>query len=343
MSVAEWISRAEDRVNSRLVRRLGRHGFIPRVVAYPSYGSTTWLRVRARILLTDPLAAAPGSTARRGWRNLLTAEVAGAEVEIRRPSGELLDIVRTDRGGYIDAVIPTTTAPGLTTVLLSVPGGDQGIPAPIHIIDPDTRRAVISDIDDTVLVTLVPRPHVALWNFLLRSETSRHAVPGMPELYQQLTADGHTPVFYLSNGAWNTAGALGRFLGRVGLPSGPLLLTDFGPTGEALFRSGHAHKASTLLRLADEFPDTRWILIGDNGQHDPELYRAFDAARPGRVAAVAIRELTPVEQVVASGTPGVGAGARRGMDALAGAAGTVFVSAGDGVGLAEGLRRGGVV
>lgn len=342
MSFAAWIARTEDTINTRLAGRLARHGFVPRIVAYPSYGSTDWARIRARVLLSDPLAPSPGSTARRGWRNLLTAELAGAEVEIRRPDGTLLDLVRTDRGGYVDTTIPVNLDPGPQTLLLTVPGGDQAIPAPVHIVDPAARRALVSDIDDTVLVTLVPRPHIAAWNFLVRSESGRTPVPGMPDLYRALTADDPTPVFYLSNGAWNTAGALGRFLTRVGLPSGALLLTDFGPTGTALFRSGRAHKADTLIRLSDEFPHLRWVLIGDNGQHDPEIYRAFDAARPGRVEAVAIRELTPVEQVVASGTPVPLPSAREGIAELERVE-TVFVTGADGAELAAGLRDAGVL
>lgn len=342
MSFAEWVASTEDRVVARVVRRLGQQGYIPRIAAYPSYGSTSWVRVRARVLLGDPLAPGPGSTARRGWRNLITAEYPGAEVEIRQPDGTLIDIVRTDRGGYVDAVVPLALDPGRRTLLLSVPGGDQDVEAPIHVLSPHARRAVVSDIDDTVLVTYMPRPWVAAWNFLVRSETSRQAVPGMADLYQALTADQDTGMFYLSNGAWNTAGALGRFFTRVGLPAGALLLTDFGPTGTALFRSGREHKANTLVQLADEFPDLRFVLIGDDGQHDPEIYRAFDEARPGRVEAVAIRQLSAVEQVVASGTPVPLPIAREGMAGLE-RGDAVVVSGENGTVLAERLRAAGVV
>lgn len=343
MSFAEWTARTEDRMITTVARWCTRRGYVPRIVTYPSYGTTTWVRVSARVLLSDPLAPSPGSTARRGWRTLFTAEYPGTEVEIRDTDGTLIDLVRTDRGGYVDVVVPVSLEPGLRSVLLSVPGGDQGVAAPIHVLDPGTRRAVVSDIDDTVLVTFMPRLWLAAWNFLARSETSRRAVPGMPALYRTLTAEQDTAMFYLSNGAWNSAAALGRFFTRVGLPAGALLLTDFGPTGTALFRSGRAHKARVLLQLADEFPDVRFVLLGDDGEHDPEIYREFDTARPGRVEVVAIRQLSAVEQVVSSGTPLPLPGARDGMERLERASETVFVAGEDGEVLAAELREAGVL
>ena len=101
------------------------------------------------------------------------------------------------------------------------------------------------------------------------------------------------PIVYVSTGAWNTAPHLGRFLKRHGYPLGPLLLTDWGPTNTGWFRSGQEHKRACLHRLANEFPNIRWVLVGDDGQHDPKIYGDFAEDRPDRVEAIAIRELTP--------------------------------------------------
>lgn len=341
------VSRAEDRGNAWLVRALTRRGYRPRVVPYPSYGTVDRVRVRARVLLTRPDAPAPGAVARRGWRNLLSAEVPGAAVRVRTApdgGGEDLGRLRTDRGGYLDAVLPLAGDPGWRHLYLSVEDGDQDVPAPVQVVHPDARRAVVSDIDDTVLVTMVPRLHVAAWNFLVRTEQRRKQVPGMPELYRALVdSEPPTPVFYLSNGAWNTAGLLGRFLDRVGLPRGALLLTDFGPTGTALMRSGRVHKAQTLSRLAAELPDLTWVLVGDDGQHDPQIYREFAERHPDRVQAIAIRRLSAAEQVVASGVPAPAQAARRAMGDLGRRGGPVLAHAQDGWGLADQLRDAGVL
>jgi phosphatidate phosphatase APP1 len=136
------------------------------------------------------------------------------------------------------------------------------------------------------------------------------------------------PVIYLSTGPWNAAPTLARFLARNLYPAGALLLTDWGLTQERWFRSGKEHKARNLERLARDFPDVRWLLVGDDGQHDEEVYGAFAKAHPGNVAAVAIRQLSPGEAVLAGGRAHTGGAA--GPEAASSAP---WVYAGDGAGL----------
>ncbi len=343
-TIARLAARAEDAVNAVLVRVLTRRGYTPRVVTYPSYGTVTRSRVQARVLLTAPGAPTPGSVERRGWRNLMSAELPGARVRVHaEPGGPELLAVTTDRSGYVDVEVDVALDPGWTTLWLTVDGDDTEVAAPVQVVDPSATHGIVSDIDDTVLVTMVPRPHVAAWNFLVRAEARRRPVAGMPELYRELTAaHPDAPVFYLSTGAWNTASALARFLDRVGLPRGALLLTDLGPTGTALMRSGREHKARTLRRLADELPDLRWILVGDDGQHDPQVYGTFAHDRPGRVEAIVVRQLSVPEQVAAGGLPAPTPATRQAVDDIDDSA-VVLAHAEDGRALADQLRAAGVI
>ena len=175
---------------------------------------------------------------------------------------------------------------------------------PVFVAGTTQRFGIISDIDDTVLSTSLPKPMVAAWNTFVRSEWSRRAVPGMATMYRELVA-AHpgAPIIYLSTGAWNTAPSLERFLRRNGFPVGPMLLTDWGPTSDGWFRSGQAHKRGALHRLAREMPHVQWLLIGDDGQHDPRIYTEFAASRPDAVRAIAIRQLSVGEQVMNNGIP----------------------------------------
>jgi phosphatidate phosphatase APP1 len=110
-----------------------------------------------------------------------------------------------------------------------------------------------------------------------------------------------TPVIYLSTGAWNVAPTLTRFMRRHLFPAGSFLLTDWGPTHDRWFRSGREHKELNLRRVASEFPNVKWLLVGDDGQHDDAIYTGFAIDRPDSVAAVAIRRLLPTEAVLAGG------------------------------------------
>ena len=169
----------------------------------------------------------------------------------------------------------------------------------VCVIGPDPQLGIVSDIDDTVVVTHLPRPMIAAWNTLVLRESARTPVRGMAEFYRGIL-DRHPGalVVYLSTGSWNVAPTLTRFLSRNGFPELPLLLTDWGPTNSGWFRSGRAHKHTALRRLAREFPQVRWLLVGDDGQHDPQIYADFAGQESGHVAAVAIRQLTAVQQVL---------------------------------------------
>ncbi|MFD1322028.1 App1 family protein [Micromonospora sonneratiae] len=295
-------ARIEDSIHRFLERRLRRRGWDVTMIAYPGYGAPGWVRVMGRVLL-GRLERRPRRRAAkvRGWRSFATLPAKGATVVIE--AGEAQHETQADRSGFIDVVVPVDLPPGWGSVRLTSPGA-QPVEAPVRIVDPQVRFGIVSDIDDTVMVTALPRPLLAAWNTFVLDEHARMAVPGMAVLYERLvTAHPGAPVFYLSTGAFNVAPALTRFLSRHLYPSGPLLLTDWGPTADRWFRSGREHKRAMLIRLAEEFPDVRWLLVGDDGQHDPEIYAEFAASYPQNVAAVAIRRLSPTQTVLAGHLP----------------------------------------
>ena len=294
-------ARLEDAVHERVQRRVGERGWRPAVTTYTGYGAPGWARVMGRVLMTRPHPRERTNDLVRGWRSFLTVPVDDAEVRITAAGRE--HTVRTDRGGYVDARVECDLPVGWSDVVLAVEGA-QAATAPIRVVDPSVRFGLLSDIDDTVMVTALPRALLAAWNTFVLNEQARSPVPGMAVLYERIMrANPDAPFVYLSTGAWNVAPTLTRFLGRHLYPAGPLLLTDWGPTTDRWFRSGQAHKEASLDRLASEFPSIRWLLVGDDGQHDPQIYSDFARRHPDNVAAVAIRTLSPSEQLLASGLP----------------------------------------
>ncbi|WP_281964929.1 App1 family protein [Serinicoccus marinus] len=303
----------EDSVRRRLDSRLRRRGWHERVFGYTGYGSPDRARLFARVLLSrhEPEEARTALThaqdslldiAQRGWRLFLTAPAMDVPVRVRLGEAELT--TRTDRGGYVDVELTGHgLEPGWQEAHLEITNGDS-LTVSVLVVDPGVGVGLVSDIDDTVMVTHLPRILIAGWNTFVRSEQVRQAVPGMSSMYRALLAETPgMPVLYLSTGAWNTAPALTRFLRRHDFPVGPMLLTDWGPTNTGWFRSGQEHKELELRRLREEFPDVRWILVGDDGQHDPVIYGEFAQEHPEAVEAICLRELTPAEQVLSSGLP----------------------------------------
>jgi phosphatidate phosphatase APP1 len=293
-------ARIEDAFHHWRERRGRKRGLVTTVVPYAGYGSTDWVRVLCRIVLARGDGAARQRAEKvRGWRSFFSIPVDDIEVTVR--AGSVERRVRPDRGGVVDVRIEVELEPGWHSITLSTDDSEP-VTAPVFIVNPDAPFGILSDIDDTVMVTALPRPFLAAWNTFVLDEHARIPVAGMAVLYERLTrAHPSAPVIYLSTGAWNVAPTLTRFLGRNLYPAGPLLLTDWGPTHDRWFRSGQEHKRTSLERLASEFPHLKWLLIGDDGQHDEELYGAFAKAHPENVAAVAIRQLSTGEAVFAGG------------------------------------------
>jgi phosphatidate phosphatase APP1 len=329
-------ARVEDAVHEVVIRRLRQRGWQPVITAYTGYGGPGWARVMARVVLTSKNQVRKRLEKVRGWRSFTSSPVNHAPVLIQ--IGEHVHETHTDRSGYVDVRVEGDLKPGWASVRLSTEGAAP-VDAPIRVVDPGVKFGVISDIDDTVMVTALPRPLLAAWNTFVLDEHARIPVPGMAVLYERLVnAHKGGPVFYLSTGAWNVAPTLSRFLSRNLYPAGPLLLTDWGPTPDRWFRSGREHKANTLRRLATEFPDIKWLLIGDDGQHDQEIYSEFAQAHPESVAAVAIRRLSPTQAVLAGAIPGPS-----GTPEAVGSGGKTWFSAPDGAGLWSLLRDSDVV
>lgn len=331
-------ARFEHAVDSRVERFLRGRGWRERVIAYTGYGSSDSARVLGRVVLAPQLGdtqlgqRAEEFLLRRGWRNFLNVVCVNAKYTISLGDAEVTGV--TDRGGYIDHRIRNHGLRAGWNRAWMRSEHSEPAAAQVTIISEETDFGIVSDIDDTVISTWLPRPFIAAWNTFIRTESARQAVPGMAVLYRELVKDHPgAPTFYLSTGAWNTHAFLHRFLQRHRYPRGPLLLTDWGPTNTGWFRSGQAHKRRALLQLTVDFPRIKWVLVGDDGQHDPQLYSDFARNNPDRVHAVAIRQLSLAQQLLAHGT----------MEPIenpkSDPADTQVIRAADGRGLLVGLRR----
>ncbi|WP_368492277.1 App1 family protein [Cutibacterium sp.] len=312
-------ARVEDAFHRCLSTALRRRGWKPRVIGYRSYGSATHVRVLGRVVLTSPPGTDVGNErhashspltqrnmlsidllSQRGWRNFLGLPAPDTQVVVD-VNGEKIT-VKADRAGYVDVRVKNHgLQPGWHDVTLSA--AEDTTTAKVLVVSRNTRFGIVSDIDDTVIATSLPRSLIAAWNSFVRTEQARKSIPGMARMYQKLL-ERHpdAPVVYVSTGAWNTYPFLVRFLARHGYPQGPLLLTDWGPTNTGWFRSGVDHKRTALRELARDFPNIEWVLVGDDGQHDIRIYSEFDELQPGHTRAIAIRELSTTQQMLAHGT-----------------------------------------
>jgi phosphatidate phosphatase APP1 len=268
-----------------------------RIEPYIGHGGAQGMVVRGRVLDDPPPSEAVEgegvvAAVRRTLRNFLTDELPGVPLRVA-VAGATVEVV-TDAEGYFlvrvppepdELVRPQTRG----TVQLS--GEYRGLTAPhttpleVCVPGPDARFGILSDIDDTILETGVQRVGQMIRQTFTGSALTRTPFPGAPDLYRDLAA-GVNPVFYVSSSPWNLHAFLVSFLRHRGFPMGPVLLRDLLGTP-----SGREQKGNRIREILDLHPQLPFVLIGDSGERDPEIYAEIVGAYPGRILAVYIREV----------------------------------------------------
>lgn len=302
---------AWTRFSTKLVHKWG---WYPKVEPYAGYGTDGYARLVCRTVM------APGGSRSgelmRGIRGMLAVPAAGVKVKIEIdgvPVNQVQvgvsevydrydssretssDYAVSDRAGYLDLVAERGNTPGIHVVSYQV-AGRRKVTSELFVVPSGAKVGIITDVDDTIMVTQAPSPLKAAYNLLLLNPKKRSTVPGMSALFTRL-ADmlPDAPFFYLSTSPWNVESSIRNFIAEQGYPSGPLLLRDLDPRPKTFVPSGVEHKLQFAEQLMEDFPDMKFILIGDDGQKDPVTYATIARRYPGRVLAIAIRELSPRE------------------------------------------------
>ncbi len=197
--------------------------------------------------------------------------------------------VHSNHGLWQEAEIRVVSLPGEESVEVS---------SYAEVVVPTVAEfGVISDIDDTILQTdVTSRLKLrTMVHTLLKNAGKRHAFSGVSDFYQALSlgpdGEGFNPFFYVSNSPWNLYDLLLDFLHLNHLPRGPVLLRDFGLPSEDTITSYKTHKADMVKKILDTYPDFPFILVGDSGEHDTDIYLEAARNNPGRILAIYIRDV----------------------------------------------------
>jgi phosphatidate phosphatase APP1 len=291
-----------DRLVWGFRRRFGHLGPL-QVVTYRGYGTERAATVSGRVVEASILERSlPADTRLRSFRRMLrrfnSRELPAATVRAR--IGESETVGQTDDEGYFELPISASQlaevgvwkTAEVEVVEAPVPGLVK-VRATAEILVPSSgaELGVISDIDDTVLQTHVTQKLKMIWVTLSGSAFTRMPFEGTSELYRALAVGpsgrGNNPVFYVSKSPWNLYDFLVDFMDYHELPRGPLLLRDAGLRESPPID----HKTAAVSRLLETYPNLPFILIGDSGERDPDIYLETAARNPGRVRAIYIRDL----------------------------------------------------
>ncbi|MBA2690746.1 MAG: DUF2183 domain-containing protein [Burkholderiales bacterium] len=275
------------------------------LIPYLGYGTQEKLLLSGRVLKDEGFA--PSRETDTSWRNLVelykrleSDEVPGARVRARFQGVEHEAIANHE--GYFSFEIKPAQPLGLSAwhvvdLELIDPASAAPVRAAADVLVPPatTRFGIISDIDDTVLWTNVSRKLKMLLLVALSNAHTRKPFNGVAAFYRALQrgaggSEGN-PIFYVSSSPWNLYTPLIEFLNVQTIPLGPLLLKDYGD--HTLFSTGdhRSHKLASIERILKVFPRLSFILIGDSGEQDPEIYSEVVRMYPQRVRAIYIRSV----------------------------------------------------
>ena len=289
-----WLEGAWDGARRRIAG--SRTPVDLRIEPYLGHGGSHGVVVRGRVL-DDPLPPDPVegegvvAAVHRTVRHFLTDELPDVPLTISVADATVETV--TDAEGYFLVRLhdPERLAAPWTRGTVELAGAYRGIdreismPVDVLVPGPDARFGVVSDIDDTILETGVQRVGRMIRRTVTGSALTRTPFAGAPELYRDLAA-GVNPVFYVSSSPWNLHAFLVAFLRNYRFPLGPVLLRDL--LGDS---AGREQKTARIQEVLDLHPQLRFVLIGDSGEKDPEIYADVVRANPGRVLAVYIREV----------------------------------------------------
>jgi len=278
------------------------------IVGYRGYGAADRALVLGRVLQDDAVRAP--QPAQSSWRNLIASlrriesdplPFARVRAQAAHEGATLHEIVADDEG-FLRHWLPrpvSAGAPGWNTVSLDLADPPNGVSirttTSILTPAPTATFGVVSDMDDTVMQSDVTSFLRAARRVLLENALTRLPFPGVAAFYRALergaTGADANPIFYVSSSPWNLYDVIDGFLEAQRIPTGPLLLRDW-DFGRLTNR--HAgHKGTAIREIFDTYPELPFVLVGDSGQEDPEIYTRLVREHPGRVKAVYIRNVTP--------------------------------------------------
>ncbi|WP_022823069.1 App1 family protein [Hymenobacter norwichensis] len=316
MSILNKIGDLADRADEFLTRTRARLGLLHplQIVPYRSYGTPDRLYVKGR-LLTDKGIGEPGEGDSR-FHNLLNMyrrfesnEISGAQMRVQDAEGVDHPIVTDDEGYFTLNMAPKVLPEPVDfmwypveVLLEKVPHPFSAPPnlraaAPVLIPPDDAEYGIISDLDDTVIQTSSTNLLRMARIVLVRNAHSRLPFKGVAEFYRalQLGRNGkrNNPFFYVSSSPWNLYDLLEDFLALNKIPPGPLLLRDFGIGSKKPGHqtAHHGHKLKEIDNLLLTYPKLNFVLIGDSGQEDANIYREVVRRHPGRILAIYIRDI----------------------------------------------------
>jgi phosphatidate phosphatase APP1 len=244
------------------------------------------------------------------WKRFETDEIKNVGLNIKLPNHKILKVA-TDDSGYFIAEGNFTNLKALTnaegwlsfeisydnvTVKRTIQNENR-FPGELLIPSSKAKFGVASDIDDTILHTGVVSilKWKVIYNSIFKHAKNRIPLEGAADFYHKLhrgiSGNNANPIFYVSHSPWNLYRYLELFLRQNNFPKGPILLRNLSNLLKRKTQDEKPQKQKEILNLLKTYPNLPFILIGDSGEHDPDIYMEIAEEFPDRILAIYLRSV----------------------------------------------------
>ncbi|RXG21473.1 App1 family protein [Leeuwenhoekiella aequorea] len=298
-----------------VLQRLNLHEKDPlQIHGYQSYGTHEHIYLLGRALEDEGVNLEKTgfvNAFKNAYRQFRSDELSHAKIKVKLPDNRVLYTI-TDEEGYfkIDEKLANlkdlTNEEGWLQLELAYDDenqkrlvtNDNKFAAQMLIPSDKAEYGVISDIDDTMLktgVTSLLKWRVIL-NTLFKGVGKRTPFTGAADFYKKLhlgkSGSASNPMFYVSNSPWNLYHYLEAFIKNNSFPKGAILLRDFRTPFDRTPKPEKPHKQHEIRNILKTYPDLQFVLIGDSGEHDADIYIEIAEEYPERIKAIYLRSVT---------------------------------------------------
>ena len=165
--------------------------------------------------------------------------------------------------------------------------------ADVIITDPK-GISLVSDIDDTIKHSAIGGGAKEIFRNAFVRDLSELTIDGVRGWYKRMAEMG-VKLHYVSNSPWQMYPLLVTYFAQAQLPPGSFHLKQYTGMLQGIFEPVAERKKATLDRIMNDFPERRFILVGDSGEADLELYTETARREPHRIVAIFIRDVTTIQ------------------------------------------------
>lgn len=283
------------------------------IITFQSYGTDTHFYTRGRALEDESIDLEEQHIWHlivNTWKRFETDEIKYVGLDIKLPNNKTIKVT-TDNNGYfrveekLENLKSLTNEEGWLLFELSYYDIDHkrtiqnGNRFPGELLIPSSKAefGVASDIDDTILHTGVVSmlKWKVIYNSIFKHANNRIPLEGSADFYHKLhrgvTGENANPIFYVSHSPWNLYRYLELFLRQNNFPKGPILLRSMSNFLKKKPQDEKPQKQKEILNLLKTYPELPFILIGDIGEHDPDIYMEIAEEFPDRILAIYLRSV----------------------------------------------------